>query len=81
MGSRELLALGIPIVNAVHNAAFILVGTCPKFHDTVTIEALAGGESPRTTGAGSGATATGRPTCLGWWAELARAPRARWGGP
>ena len=43
MGSRELLALGIPIINAVRNAASILVGTCPKFHDTVTIKALAGG--------------------------------------
>ena len=43
MGSRELLALGIPIINAVRNAASILVGTCPKFHDTATIKALAGG--------------------------------------
>jgi hypothetical protein len=40
---RELLALGVPMVNAVRNAAPMLAGTCPKYRDTVTIEALAGG--------------------------------------
>ena len=39
---RELVTFGTPMVNAVRNAAPILVGTCPKYRDTVTIEALAG---------------------------------------
>lgn len=40
---RELVALGVPMVNAVRNAAPMLVGICPKFRRTLTIEALAGG--------------------------------------
>lgn len=39
---RELLAFGTPMVNAVKSAAPVLMGTCPKYRDTVTIEALAG---------------------------------------
>ena len=41
--ARQLLALGVPMVNAVRQGDAMLAGTCPKYRSHITIEALAGG--------------------------------------